>query len=197
MRCSNDLVGRSRSAAQTAGRQPAELGAEFLRRTHQERLELVDGGDSSGQGRAPGGQQHPQRLVVAPLADCSQLLGQLAEGVTGSADGVDRIGLGAAALRRPLGSASLDQMLTAAAQEGGQARAVAAGALDRPAAPASQMDVGEAEQGLVAGRVGAHGGLAQDAADRAERGGGQTVAVGVNADHAIDELCQHGHGVSS
>jgi hypothetical protein len=58
-------------------------------------------------------------LVVAPLAHCSQLLGRLAEGVTGSADGVDRIGLGAAALRRPLGSAALDQLLTVAAQEGG------------------------------------------------------------------------------
>jgi hypothetical protein len=64
--------------------------------------------------------------VVAPLAHCGQLLGRLAEGVTGSADGVDRISLGAAALRRPLGSAGLDQLLTVAAQEGGQARAVAA-----------------------------------------------------------------------
>jgi hypothetical protein len=59
------------------------------------------------------------------------------------------------------------------------------------------VGIGEAEQGLVAGRVGAHGDLTQDAADRAEHGGGQTVTVGVDADHAIDELCQHGHGMSS
>jgi len=42
--------------------------------------------------------------------------------------------------------------------------------------------VGEAQQPLVAGRVGAGGGLGQHAAEVGDGGGGQGVTVGVDAD---------------
>jgi hypothetical protein len=54
--------------------------------------------------------------------------------------------------------------------------------------------VGEAEQLLVAGGVGADGGAGEDAAEVADGGGGEGVAVGVDADDAVDQLCQHDHG---
>jgi hypothetical protein len=54
---------------------------------------------------------------------------------------------------------------------------------DRPAVarPASHVGVGETEQRLVAGRVGTHSSLGQDAADQAGRCSGQGAAVGVDA----------------
>jgi hypothetical protein len=47
-------------------------------------------------------------------------MGLLAEGVTGSPDSVDGVGLGPAAPWRSLGSRGLDQLLTVGAEEGGQ-----------------------------------------------------------------------------
>jgi hypothetical protein len=73
-------------------------------------------------------------------------VGLLAEGVTGSPDGVDGVGLGPAAPGWSLGPRGLDQLLTVGAEEGGQPRAIAAGALDGPAAPAWHMAAGEAAQ---------------------------------------------------
>jgi hypothetical protein len=55
--------------------------------------------------------------------------------------------------------------------------------------------VGEAEQLLVPGGVGAGGGAGKYAAEVADGGCGEGVAVGVDADDAVDQLCQHGHAV--
>jgi len=76
-----------------------------------------------------------------------------------------------------------------------QAGTEAARSLNRPAAAARQVAVGEAEQLLVAGGVGAGGCLGQHATETGDGGGGQGVAVGVDADDAVDRLCQHGHAV--
>jgi hypothetical protein len=46
--------------------------------------------------------------------------------------------------------------------------------------------VGEAEQLLVAGRIGAGGGAGEHAAEVADGGCGESVAVGVDADDALD-----------
>src|SRR6266536_5913254 len=63
-------------------------------------------------------------------------------------------------------------------QEPRQAGAQAARPLDRPAATAGQVRVGEAQQPLVAGRVGAGGGLGQHAAEVGDGGGGQGACGG-------------------
>jgi hypothetical protein len=55
--------------------------------------------------------------------------------------------------------------------------------------------LGEAEQPLVAGRISAGGGVGEHAAEVADGGCGEGVAVGVDADDAVDQLCQHGHAV--
>jgi len=119
----------------------------------------------------------------------------LRQRLTGSTDRVQRVGLGARAAGWPLGSADLDDLLTTLEQEAGQAGTVAAGTLDRPATAPVDLDPGGLQQLVVAGGVGAGRGLAQDATGRGERGGGQGVAMGVDADDAIDGVCQHGHAV--
>jgi hypothetical protein len=55
--------------------------------------------------------------------------------------------------------------------------------------------VGKAEQLLVAGGVGAGGGVGEHPTGVGDGGRGQGVAVGVDADDAVDQLCQHGHAV--
>ena len=189
-------MGRSRSAAQTAicwrvrsERSSARSSSGAPTRSALSWLTAAAG--------PSGAQQHPQRLAVAALAGGCQLLGLLTEDVTGGSDGVDGVGLGAGAPWRSLGPGDLDQLLAVGAEEGGQARAVAAGALDGPAATAWQLGSGEVEQRLVADGIGTDRGLRQEAADRGEGGGGQGVAVGVDADDAIDELGQGGHVVDS
>jgi hypothetical protein len=62
-------------------------------------------------------------------------------------------------------------------QERRQAGAVAARAFHCPTATARHLAAGEAEQLLVAGRIGAGGGLGEHSTDRGECRGGQGVAV--------------------
>jgi hypothetical protein len=119
----------------------------------------------------------------------------MAKRLAGGPDRVQRVALGAAATGWPLGSADLHDLLAVLLQHRRQAGAEAARSLHRPAATARQLRLGEVEQLPVAGRVGAGGDLSQHAAEVADGGGGQGVAVGVDADDAVDELCQHGHAV--
>jgi enhancing lycopene biosynthesis protein 2 len=100
-------------------------------------------------------------------------------------------------VRRPLGTADLHDVFAALLQERRQAGAEAARAFHCPTAPARHLAAGEAEQLLVAGRIGAGDGLGEHATDRGECRGSQGVAVGVDADDAIGALCQHGHAVVS
>src|SRR5215211_4938836 len=89
------------------------------------------------------------------------------ERLSGGADCVQGVALGTAAARGPLGPADLHNPLAMGLlQEGGQAGAVAAGALHRPAAPTRHLRLGEVEQAAVAGRVGARRGLGEHAAHR-------------------------------
>jgi hypothetical protein len=80
-------------------------------------------------------------------------------------------------------------------QEHGQAGAEAARAFHRPNSTTRHRRTSKAQEVLVAGRVGAGGDLSEHAADLGDRGSGQGVAVGVDADDAVNELCQHGHAV--
>jgi hypothetical protein len=144
-RCSSDLAGRLRSVAQericlAVGR-PHSPGAQLLRCPHDQRLELVGGVHPDGNGTPSGGQQHPQRLPMPALPGRRQPLG--GKRVFGGADRVGGIGLGAGAAGWPLGPADLHDPLVMLEQAAGQPSPVAASTLDRPAAPARDLDVGE------------------------------------------------------
>jgi hypothetical protein len=119
----------------------------------------------------------------------------VAQRLASGPDRVQRVALGPTTGWWPLGSAHLHDLLSTLLQRRCQAGTEAARSLNRPAAAARQVAVGEAEQLLVAGGVGAGGGVGKDAAEVADGGCGEGVAVGVDADDAVDQLCQHGHAV--
>jgi hypothetical protein len=71
-------------------------------------------------------------------------------------------------------------------QKGGQAGAVAAGALDRPAAPPGHLRLGERQQVMIASRVCPYRRLGKHATYRIGGGSGEGVTVGIDPDHPID-----------
>jgi hypothetical protein len=154
---------------------------------------LADGGHPGEGGAASGGQQRPQCLPLTAAAREGRAV--LAEHLASGPDRVQRVALGPTATGWPLGSADLHDPLAVLLQYHRQAGAEAARSLHRPQAAARNLTVGNDEQLLVAGRVGAGGGLGQHPAEVGDGGRGQDVAVGVDADDAVDQLCQHGHAV--
>jgi hypothetical protein len=152
-----------------AGALAAKLGPQLLGSAHDQGLELVDGASARGHCSLAGGQQHPQGLPIpAPPRHRRALLGQR---LPGSADGVQGVGLAAAA-GRPAGPVDLDHPLTTVGQQPRQPGAIGAGAFDREASPAGNMRAGEVEQLLKASRVGGHDQLPEQAADRRDGGRG-------------------------
>jgi hypothetical protein len=115
------------------------------------------------------------------------------EGLPRGADGVQGLALGPGAPRRPLGPADLHHPLAPGLQEGGQPGAVAASALHRPAAPTGHLHPGKVEQLTVAGPIRADRCLGEQATNRVGGGSGEGVAVGVDANHAVDDGGQPGH----
>src|SRR6266516_2189614 len=85
---------------------------------------------------------------MATLAWAGELV--TGERFAAGADGVKRVALGGGAAAS-LGPVDLDHPLAMGEQEAGQARAVAAGALQRPAATTSSVLAGDLQQLLVAG----------------------------------------------
>jgi hypothetical protein len=122
----------------------------------------------------------------------------MGERLSSGADRVQGIALGPATPRRPLGPADLHHPLAAALQEGGQPSAVAASTLHRPTAPTRNLHLGEVQKATVAGRIRPYRGLGKQAAHRVGGGRGKGVAVGVDADHAVNGAGQpaHRHGSS-
>ena len=110
----------------------------------------------------------------------------LAKRLAGGPDRVQRVALGATPGGRPLGPTHFDDLLAVLLQEPCQAGAEAARPLDRPTATTRNLHAREVEQPLVAGSVGAGGELGQHATKAGDGGGGQGVAVGVDADDAVD-----------
>jgi hypothetical protein len=108
-------------------------------------------------------------------------------------DHVQGVALGPAAPQGPLGPADLHHPLAVGLQEYGKPGAVAAGTLHRPATPTGHLRPGEVEQPTVTGRIGTDRGLGEQAAHRVGDGGGQGVAVGVDADHPVDDAAQPAH----
>ena len=58
------------------------------------------------------------------------------------------------------------------------------------------MRAGEFQELLIAGGVGPGRGLGEDPTDRTDSGSRQGVTVGVDADDAVDGVCQDGHAVA-
>lgn len=194
MRCSSDLVGRSRSLAQlrtcclvpsprssarSSSGAPTIIALSWLMALTLAR----------------------QALWRVASSTCSACRSPRRRGVTRwsqarasrAARRASRASLLAPVRRRSLGPPDLDHPLAEGLQEGGQPRAVAAGALDRPAAPTRHLRLSEVEQGLVAGQVGSRRGLPQGPAYPIGGCGGEGVAVGVHPDHPVDGVGQPGH----
>jgi hypothetical protein len=197
-RCSSDRVGRVRRLAQCWIWRVVVLRPRSSARSSSgaptiSALGLGDGSHPRQDRAAPGGQQHPQRLPLTVPARDGQVV--LAKRLVGGPDRVQRVAFGAAAVGWPLGSAHLEDLLAVPGQELRQASTKAASPLDRPAPTARQMRLGEVQQPLVASGISAGGGLGQHATQVGEGCGGQSVAVGVDADDGVDLFCQHGHAV--
>ena len=195
--CSSDLVGRVRRLAQCwiwlAVLRPRSVARSSSGAPTISASGLADGGHPSGGRAASGAQQRPQGLPLTAAARDGRAV--LAKRLASGSDGVQRVALGATATGWPLGSAHLDDPLAALLQRHRQASAEATRSLDRPQATARNVTVRKVEQLLVTRGVGTGGGLGEDPAEVGDGGRGQGVAVGVDADDAVDELCQHGHAV--
>jgi len=108
--------------------------------------------------------------------------------------GVDRVGLALSAAGFAMGLFAFEHDQTGRGGGAGQPDAVAAGAFDRDddAGPGGVFDDPGQQLGVAGGVVadGGHG-------DRGAVGEGDLdlvgVAMGVDTDHGVDEVCQHGH----
>jgi hypothetical protein len=178
--CSSDLPGRWRRLAQCWSwlvvLRPRSSARNSSGAPTISASGLAGGGDPRPGGAAPGGQQHAQRLPLPPTPWGSQVV--VAKRLAGGPDRVQRVALGASPGGRPLGSTHLDDVLAVLLQESCQPGAEAACPLDRPAATAGNLRVGEAQQPPIAGRVGAGGGLGQHATKAVDGGGGQGACGG-------------------
>lgn len=172
-----------------------EAPPERLRRGDDKSVELVPGVRGRLHRRVPGGQEHREG---GSLPACSGLrVGRPPERLTGGPNGIDRVALGAVATPGPPRPVDLDHLLAPVLEEAGEARSVAARALDGPG-PAQPVGIRPIDQRLVTDAFGAHRALGQR---RAGPGGnrrrGVGVFVGVDADDDVDLLCQHGHAFIS
>lgn len=148
--------------------------------------------------------QAPARAPLAPPAGCSSS----SPGVSASAAEVglpirrqqssrrvDGIGLSAAALQRPLGSADLDHALTSRVEEGREpGPIVSAPTRVQLRAPGSTCRRSPSSFRYPRWSV-VVSACASTAPDREHGRNGQGVAVGIDADDAVDLFCQHGHAV--
>jgi hypothetical protein len=163
----------------TLQRRPQRLGGG-----HQQRLEVAAGvGGHLDRARA-GQLQHAEGLSVATLARAGQVL--TTERLAAGADRVQRVALGTVAAWWSLGPVDLGHPLAITEEEAGQPGAVAAAALQRPAAAAGRMLADKAHQLLVAGLVARDLELGDHAAVGVQDGGGVGVAVGVDPDDMVD-----------
>jgi hypothetical protein len=121
---------------------------------------------------------------VATLAGAGQVV--TAKRLPAGPDGVQRVALGAVAAAGPLGPVDLGHPLTLGGQEAGQPGAVAAGPLQRPAAPSRRALGDQAEQPRITGLVGWDLQLRDQPAVAVQDRGGMMVAVGVDPDDVVD-----------
>lgn len=194
-----DVLCRAVSQLSTAGNldQPLafpQLGAELVRRGHDQRLELVDRGGGGADGSMAGGEQDAQGLALATEPRLDQMLG--GQGFLCRPDRIAHVGLAPATGSGALGSTDFQDLFTCLIEEGGQTLAVAANAFQAPATTAGDVLAGVVQQPpVVATGVGGDISAGRDAANGAHGRSGEGVTVGVEADDAVDLFCEHGHVV--
>ena len=178
------------------GAQPAELGAERFVGGDDHRLELVDRSGAGAHCCGPGHGMDTDRFADAVVGsrDAEPLA---AEHLAGGADGVQGVGLRAVfgLAGRPV---ELDDPLAVPFERHGETAAVAGGALDDPGPFAVDAVAVNEVDGVVVAVAGRwEAALGDDAGGAGvEHREGDPVAVGVDADHVIDEFCKHGGGTS-
>jgi len=141
-----------------------------------------------------GAEQDAQGFAVAVGARNRQLAGVQAERGQDGEVGVDRVGFAFAAAGLAVGLFALEHEQARGGYGAGESDAVAAGAFDREgdAGSGSVLEDPGQQLGVAAGVVGDRAG-----GDRCP--GGERdfyvvgVAVGVDTNDGVDEVCQHGH----
>jgi hypothetical protein len=159
-------------------------------RADDQRREVVDGGGGGGDRACPGGGEDWEGFSFTAAARLDEMVA--AEDVAGGADRVEGVAVAGAAPWWAFGPADLDDAFAPSDQECGESGAVAAGSLDRPAAPLWQVMVGEPKQSPIAAGVGEGFGATQGRPDGGDRCGGESVAVGVDANDAVNGCGQRG-----
>jgi hypothetical protein len=161
----------------------AQPGPQRLGSGDQQRLELPAGIRAHLDRTGAGKLQHPQRLPLATLPWAGQVLPP--QGLPTGPDGIQRVALGAGPATRPLGPVDLEHPLAMLQQEAGQPGAVAAGALQRPAA-ATRCSLGDqAQKCFVAGLAAWDLQLGDQAAVGVQDRGGVGIAVGVDPNDVV------------
>ena len=182
---------RRQAADQAGGRVPGEPGAQVVGPGQDQRPGLVDRLDPLGAGAALGDHQRPDRLDCAVPA-LRRAPGPARLGGPGGTDRIQRVGLALPAAVLAVGAVHFDDPDASRGDVAGQARAVAARALD-----ADQGDDPEtaqpAQQAGVPGRSGRELLDAEQPADGIQRGRDMHVGVSVHA--TGDGTCLYdGHG---
>jgi len=171
----------------------AQFRAQIFRGRDDQRLEVVDGGGAGGDGPCPGRHQNPQGLAVPAAARFDEVIA--AKDLAGGPDSIQRVTLSAASPRWAFGTAHLNDAFTLPQKELGEPGAIAAGALHGPAPLVRQITQGKAQQMLITIGVGRGLRAGHHRPGRGDRGGGESVAVGIDADDAVDGLGQYVHVV--
>ena len=176
--------GRHREALQAA--------TELLRSAVAEVAHLDQGLDPGLAGRALGDDEDPDGLdgTVSRLGAAAR---STTQGRPGGFDGVEGIGLAAAAALLSVGSVDFDDLDADSAQVAGQARAIGTGALDADLGHVAE-GLEPAQQRLVAGRVGLEALRAEQPAERVEGGSHVDVEVRVDTTGHTTRSFYDGHG---
>jgi hypothetical protein len=141
-------------------------------------------------GAATSDQQQPQRLP--PLTGSRHRHRDAGECRPRCAGRVERVIFAAQPALGSRRAAHLEHRLAALGEVAGKTGAVAAGALDRPGAPAGRVALGETKRLPVATRVRPYRLAGHHSSRRCrQRRQDMFVAVGVDADHVVQLVCKH------
>jgi hypothetical protein len=119
------------------------------------------------------------------------------QGLARRPDGVRLVGLRPGAAREAGRAVDLGDLLPTGLERGGQARADAPRAFDRPDAAAGRLGAGEDQQPAEPAGISGDGHVGEDAARRSDDGGGVGVLVGVDPEHEVDAVGQERQGQTS
>ena len=192
--CDGSVRSREHRKTSSSVRRVAQLVAQLLARGDDERLEVIDrlraGADrAAARDQAARGRLRGRRARAAGRGARAAAPRARRGSASSSSD--------LAPLRRAgrLGRSTSTTHSPLREQERRQAGAEAAAGLDRPDPPARRVPAREAQQPLVAERVGRDRRLSRATAPvpADDRRGRVRVAVGVDADDVVCLLCKHAH----